>query len=164
MIGVHTPRVGTRAETRHKARPALLLVAGLSLLTAAGTGCANARNSDKSLAEAYVKALEHEVWDDLAQIYSAYCADVYDKGTWVDRTRIEFAREIRQSRYGEFGPTHPGRHVSSILRPEVQEDGSTDSIPDQKTRTARGPVVMVYCLGDDVPDEVWQNLERPWRD
>jgi hypothetical protein len=116
---------------------ALVVLAGL-------TGCAGDVLDD----------IEDQQWDAAAAKVSTYCETVGQGDLWVQRTRIEARREIRQR--GRFGPIGPG--IIGGL--------------DDKTAFGPGPVLMIWCDGETdgqgnfypVPDEVWQRMIRDWRD
>ena len=115
-----------------------------SLLVA---GCAAADVGED--AHDLIKAIERGAYDTAAEILSGYCEGVHDKGLWVQRTRIEARREIRQSNKGRFGPLPPSTTIPGL---------------DQKTAEGTGPVLRIWCQGEEVPDVIWEGLVRDWRD
>ena len=99
--------------------------------------------------------IENQAYDKAAAKLSAYCDRNAAKGLFFQRTRIEVRREIRQR--GTDGPPPP------------------DPVPeglDAQTANGAGPVLMLWCRGETngqlvpfaVPDEVWRNMVRDWRD
>ena len=106
------------------------------------------------------KAMEERAFDDLARVYSEYCQSVYDKGLLIDHLRVEMTREIRQSPYGSFGPLPPPSSVGTVAGTNANPQRG----PDANTRNGGGPLVLVYCRGDDVPPEIWKAVERYWKD
>lgn len=96
-----------------------------------------------------IKAIERGAYDQAAEILSNYCQGVYDKGLWVQRTRIEVRREIRQSDKGRYGPAGPSEPVPGL---------------DEKTAQGTGPVIQIWCEGETVPDDIWVGLVRDWKD
>ena len=127
------------------------------LLLAMCSGCSSAPQ-DKL--HDLSKAMEERAFDDLARVYSEYCQSVYDKGLLIDHLRVEMTREIRQSPYGSFGPLPPPSSVGSI----AGANASPQRGPDANTRNGGGPLVLVYCRGDDVPPDIWKAVERYWKD
>lgn len=118
----------------------------LILVGSAITACQSAQNeSDRDLG----KALEHGAFDSLASIFSDYCNSVFDKGLWIQRTRIEVRREIRQSPVGRYGPSPPSKAIAGL---------------DPNTANGKGPVVRIWCQGEAVPDVIWEQMVRDWRD
>lgn len=87
---------------------------------------------------------EDDMWDVIATIESQWCKDSIQ---WVERTRVEYRREVRQR--GEGGPAGPVEPVEGL---------------DDKTAYGPGPVMVFYCEGDTVPREVWEGLVRDWED
>ena len=118
------------------------------------SGCASNRDE-------FFKALEHDQYHQLALGFTQYCARVYEGGTLIERERIELVREIRQSHLGAFGPEAPSSFLASLTIPKDKNKGQG---AEAKTRMGTGPIVMVYCRGDKVPDEVWQSLDRYWNE
>ena len=130
---------------------------GIALMILAVSGCANGKDDPfKRL----TKALERRAFDELAVVFSSYCADVYDKGPIIERFRVEMAREIRQSVYGAYGPSAPPFSVASFTPLDKDKN---EPYPEYNNRSGRGPVVMIYCQGDHVPAEVWKGLDRYWK-
>lgn len=97
------------------------------------------------------KAIEDPLYNRAAQIVSDICAKVYDRGLWIQRTRAEARREIRQR--GRYGPQRPN-HL-----PDRIKDGL-----GKETMKGKGPVIRIYCEGEQVPDVVWSDLVRDWQD
>jgi hypothetical protein len=99
--------------------------------------------------------IEDQRWDELATKVSDYCTRADRDNLWVQRTRIESRREIRQR--GRGGP----------VGPDVPPEGL-----DEKTAYGAGPVLMVWCHGETngqgeaypVPDPVWDGMVRDWQD
>jgi hypothetical protein len=122
-------------------------IASASLIVAA---CGSSNSNDDV---GFDKAIEGRLYDRAAEIVSDICADVYDRGLWVQRTRAEVRREIRQR--GRYGPGKPD-HLPDSVKEGLGE----------KTFAGRGPVMRIYCEGeeDDIPDEVWKDLVRTWQD
>jgi hypothetical protein len=117
-------------------------------------GCTT--NGYKEVFENLDKGYERAAYNELARIYSQYCATMALKGPYVDRFRAEGAREIRQQ--GRYGPAPPSSAYSGWLSAE----GDYLAL-DTKARLASGPIVMIYCRGDDVPEDVWRYLDRWWK-
>lgn len=96
-----------------------------------------------------------EAYDNAADKLSAYCELNKDRDLFWQRTRIEVRREIRQR--GTNGPTGPNPIPEGL---------------DEKTANGKGPVLMIWCEGETngqdvpfpVPDAVWRNMIRDWRD
>jgi hypothetical protein len=99
--------------------------------------------------------IEDEAYDKAAKKVSAYCARNAEKDLFWQRTRIEVRREIRQR--GTDGPPPP------VPIPEGL---------DEQTANGEGPVLIIWCRGETngqgvpfpVPDPVWRNMIRDWRD
>lgn len=99
--------------------------------------------------------IEDRKYDAAAEKVSAYCAKAAGGDLWLQRTRIEARREIRQR--GSNGP----------VGPLVVIDGL-----DLKTAHGSGPVLVVWCEGErtgdgfpyPVPPAVWQGMVRQWSD
>ena len=59
----------------------------------------------------------------------------------------------------------------NLLSPDIQiaatiysyKKGDTNKL-DSATRFGNGPVVMIYCQTDYVPEKVWRQLDRYWSD
>jgi hypothetical protein len=103
----------------------------------------------------FLDDIEDQAFDEAAEKLSAYCARVAIDNLFVQRTRIEVRREIRQR--GTDGPPPP------------------DPIPeglDERTAKGAGPVLMIWCEGETngqsepfpVPTAVWRNMIRDWED
>ena len=99
--------------------------------------------------------IEDQAFDKVAEKLSAHCDRIGGKSLFVQRTRIEVRREIRQR--GTDGPPPP------------------DPIPaglDKQTANGAGPVLMIWCRGETngqdvpfpVPTAVWRNMIRDWED
>jgi len=97
----------------------------------------------------FSKDLERGAYDNIAEILSEYCDKVYDKSLWIQRTRIEARREIRQSSVGHRGPSPPAKLIPGL---------------DKKTLNGKGPVLRIWCQGEEVPDFIWEEMVRDWRD
>ena len=103
----------------------------------------------------FLKDLEDQAFDEAAEKLSAYCDRVGGKSLFVQRTRIEVRREIRQR--GTDGPPPPDPIPSGL---------------DERTANGEGPVLMIWCRGEtngqnepfSVPPEVWRNMIRDWQD
>ena len=116
---------------------------GMALLV---VGCS--ANVQQSTHE-FTKALERGAYDSVAEALSGYCSSVYDKGLWIQRTRIEARREIRQSTKGSRGPSPPDESIEGL---------------DAKTAEGNGPVIRIWCQGEEVPEFIWTEMVRDWRD
>jgi hypothetical protein len=123
----------------------------LILITLLLSACSN--GSVREGVHDFSKSIERRNYDRAAQIVSDICAGVYNRGLWIQRTRIEARREIRQSVKGRYGPLPP-----KDLPPALAE-----KIGDN-TLNGTGPIVRIYCEGDEVPLHVWEELARGWRD
>ena len=123
--------------------PLLGHLVSISLLL---TGCAA---NVKETAHDLSKELERGAYDSVAEMLSDYCDTVYDKGLWIQRTRIEARREIRQSEKGRRGPKPPDHPIPGL---------------DEKTSSGTGPILRIWCQGEEVPDIIWQEMVRDWRD
>lgn len=105
----------------------------------------------------FVKALERNAYDEVGEVFSRYCARLGNAGPFVDHTRIELSREVRQ--HGSHGPPPPARPAKGIS----YKNGDVQLL-DDATRLGRGPIVMIYCENDEVPESVWRQLDRYWKD
>jgi len=105
-------------------------------------------NVQKS-AHDFSKELERGAYDNVAEVLSEYCDNVYDKSLWIQRTRIEARREIRQSDKGYRGPRPPAKSIPGL---------------DEKTSNGNGPVLRIWCQGEEVPEFIWEEMVRDWRD
>jgi hypothetical protein len=94
----------------------------------------------------FLEDIEDQAYDKAAAKLSAYCARNATRDLAWQRSRIEVRREIHQR--GTDGPPPP------------------DPVPGS------GPVLMIWCQGETngqavpflVPDPVWRNMIRDWRD
>lgn len=95
----------------------------------------------------FFKDIEGKAYDNAAAAASKYCENADQRPLIIKRTRVEARREIRQR--GENGPLAPTNPIAGL---------------DEQTALGDGPVVIVYCVGDTVPDAVWEDLVRDWQD
>jgi hypothetical protein len=105
----------------------------------------------------FVKALERNSYDEVGEVFSRYCARFGNLGPFGDHTRIEISREIRQN--GSHGPLPPLPPAGGI----AYKPGDVQLL-DEATRLGRGPVVVIYCETDEVPEGAWRRLDRYWKD
>lgn len=87
----------------------------------------------------FLKQVETGAYDAAARTVSEYCERM--DSDFATRERTEARREIRQR-----GTEGPG---------PVYVEGL-----DEKTGNGRGPVVRIWCHGETVPAQVWQDLIR----
>lgn len=87
----------------------------------------------------FLKSVETKAYDQAASSVSKYCENT--SSYIVDREGVEMAREIRQR--GSSGPEGPLVEVQGL---------------DNKTAYGPGPVVFIYCEGETVPNEAWNEL------
>lgn len=123
----------------------------IKLVYAAGVGVffSSCTSNVQKSAHDFSKELEGGAYDNVAEVLSEYCDKVYDKSLWIQRTRIEARREIRQSKKGRRGPSPPAKPVHGL---------------DEKTSNGNGPVLRIWCQGEEVPDFIWEEMVRNWRD
>ncbi len=91
-------------------------------------------------AKGFLKQLEGKAYDGAARAVSEYC-EALAGNALADQERLEARREIRQR--GTGGPadlSHP--------------------ILDDQTAKGDGPVVRIYCEGENVPASVTEDLVR----
>ena len=108
----------------------MLLVVALMAVGLSGCG-----------ARDFLKQIESGAYDAAARGVSEYCERA-DRGV-VAGERVEARREIRQR--GKDGPAGPNYVVRGL---------------DAKTAHGSGPVVRIWCVGEEVPEAVWQDLVR----
>jgi len=101
------------------------------------------------------KALERGAYEELVGAFSKYCGRLSGQGKEITSIRTKLTREIRQR--GINGPPPPHPAVSGMHHDA--DDGDVNAL-DRNTRFGRGPIVMVYCKGDRVPEDVWKSLDR----
>ena len=89
----------------------------------------------------FLKQIETGAYDAAAKGISEYCERA--DSPLAIQERIEARRELRQR--GTDGPVGPFNWIEGL---------------DEKTMTADGPVIRIYCRGEDVPDAVWKDLIR----
>ena len=97
----------------------------------------------------FIKDVESKNYDALATMFDKYCALKAREGAVgliARQEALELRREIRQriERCGH-GPTGPAE------KPQYLDD---------KTAYACGAVVRVYCKGESVPADVWEDFVR----
>jgi hypothetical protein len=108
-------------------------------------GCASSTQKPE---KDFAKALERGAYDNVSEMVSGYCNTVWDKGLRIQRTRIEARREIRQSSKGHGGPKPPEAPIPGL---------------DAKTAEGKGPLLRIWCQGEQVPDVIWEDMVRDWR-
>lgn len=96
----------------------------------------------------FVKDVEGKAYDRVASAIDKYCEGKATQGSFQDiflMEALELRREIRQRPipgHGPQGPTH---------KPDLLDD---------KTAYGQGPVVRIWCGGEAVPEEIWQDFIR----
>ena len=108
------------------------------MAVAALTGCGTTHE--------LVKDVEGKAYDSLAAAFSKLCEGKARDGLIGDVARqeaLEARREIRQRGIG--GPHGPADIITRL---------------DNKTAYGNGPVVRVWCGGEKVPEQVWQDFIR----
>ena len=93
------------------------------------------------------KDVEGRVYDSVAEQISDYCKITTDdplKSVLREEERIEMRREVRQR--GENGPGP----APAWTVPEIGEN----------TAYGKGPVMRIWCEGEEVPDIIWQDYVR----
>ena len=93
-----------------------------------------------------VKAAEGRAYDAVAEAAEQYCeAKTADGivGSIAEQEALELRREIRQR--GGNGPAGPNVPPAGL---------------DDKTAYGSGPVARIYCEGEEVPAEVWEDFVR----
>ena len=93
-----------------------------------------------------VKDFEGKAYDSLAGAFTKYCeAKTRDgiTGMVARQEALEARREIRQR--GKGGPHGPTDKVQYL---------------DDKTAYGNGPVVRIWCGGERVPVDLWQDFVR----
>ena len=112
------------------------------LATAVLAGCGTSHG--------FLKQIESQAYDGAAVTVSEYCKRVNQTDEFTEETfggklaneeRIQARREIRQR--GENGPK-AGKGIDKAL--------------DANTAQAGGPVVRIWCEGEEVPEVVWQDF------
>lgn len=94
----------------------------------------------------FVKDVEGKAYDRVAGAISKYCGGKTKDGTigrLAMQEALELRREIRQR--GSTGPVGPTE------KPELLDD---------KTAHGPGPVVRIYCDGERVPVDMWEDFIR----
>lgn len=134
-------------------RPVACLYLALAFVSVAGLAC----STRAPTVEEFVKALERNAYDEIAHVFSEFCARTSSGGPFIDHTRIELSREIRQN--GSNGPSPPTTPTG-----EIANDAGSQRLIDPNTGFGHGPVVVVYCAADEVPPAVWRRLDRYWKD
>ncbi len=146
--GRATPDEARQRQPLRKSKRALSSVAksGLVLLAMLPlVGCGTLGGGRDVL-----KEIESGAYDSAAEMVSGYCERMGEAGKFVQRTRIEARREIRQR--GTHGPPQPAEGIPGL---------------DDKTAAGPGPLLLVYCAGDPdaLPAVVWrERYVRDWRD
>lgn len=94
----------------------------------------------------FVKDVEGKAYDRVAGAISKYCKGKTKDGT-IGRVAmqeaLELRREIRQR--GSTGPLGPN------VKPELLDD---------KTAYGPGPIIRIYCDGERVPADMWDDFVR----
>ncbi len=90
-------------------------------------------------AEGFLKQVENKSYDSAALGVSEYCERA--NSDIVLNERIQARRELRQR--GTEGPAGPANPVDGL---------------DKQTAQGEGPVVRIWCQGETVPAEVWNDL------
>ena len=91
-----------------------------------------------------LKQIENKQYIKAAENVTKYCAKISDS-VELSRESVIATRQIRQQ--GSNGPLGPYQQIPKL---------------DNKTAYASGPVMMIWCEFDTVPEGVWLRSIKDW--
>lgn len=94
-----------------------------------------------STTKGFLKSIEGKAYDTAANSASKYCDNM--TGPIATQERLEARREIRQR--GTNGPLPTDANIPGL---------------DHQTAYGSGPVIRIWCKGEEVPSAVWTDFVR----